>query len=580
MRFIRFFTIIILIGILHSCDTSDTEEYGNETGSLLNEIELLSKQGIDIPEVVTDEDIENCKQAVSMAEALGNDEIELHCLIRLTELQGKAEKHKDALESAKDALALAVEFDDQGSTAHVYRLIGKSYYHLASFHNAFENLEIALKLFNELNDTINIQDVMNIQGNIYFSYQDYDMAYSYYSQNLELSKYRNDNISIVKALTNIGLIYSNRSSEEELSDDSITLLRDKAEEYINSALLFNKKTNRRLVTAEILFNLADVYRISGKYEEAIVTIKQALEISEELSDRVYIWSSISYANILLELDSIAAAESILLVTLKNAEDQDLKESMINIYSLLSNIYNEKENYKLAYKYYTSYSYLSQTIFTIDYKNQIDAVKIASELEAAEKLDEIENQHYFYRTLILVLIIVAGLIIFTLFYYQLRQRNTNVNLENKLLNERLETRNRELTLRIMALIQRNEVEKEIVQKLNALKLKLKKENQKEVSDILRSFSFKQNDLLWKEFEIRFENVHQDFFSMLSKLYPELTTNEKRLCAFLYLDMSSKDISAITGQSIRALNVARTRLRKRFNLTNDTQTISAFLNSLRG
>jgi len=100
---------------------------------------------------------------------------------------------------------------------------------------------------------------------------------------------------------------------------------------------------------------------------------------------------------------------------------------------------------------------------------------------------------------------------------------------------------------MALIQRNEVEKEIVQKLNALKLKLKKENQKEVSDILRSFSLKQNDLLWKEFEIRFENVHQDFFSKLSQLYPELTTNEKRLCAFLYLDMSSKDISAITGQS---------------------------------
>jgi len=177
----------------------------------------------------------------------------------------------------------------------------------------------------------------------------------------------------------------------------------------------------------------------------LVTIKEALTISENLSDRVYIWSNISYANILLELDSIDVAESVLLQTLEAAEGHDLKESMINIYSLLSNIYDEKENYKLAYRYYTSYSYLTQTIFTIDYKNQIDAVKIASELEAAEKLDEMEKQHSYYRLLLLVLFVVAGSIIFTLVYYQLKQRNTNVNLENKLLNERLETRNRELTL---------------------------------------------------------------------------------------------------------------------------------------
>jgi hypothetical protein len=72
------------------------------------------------------------------------------------------------------------------------------------------------------------------------------MAYSYYSQNIELSKYRDDNISIVKALTNIGLIYSYRSLEEDLSDDSIAFLHDKPEAYMNSALFTNKVTNRRL----------------------------------------------------------------------------------------------------------------------------------------------------------------------------------------------------------------------------------------------------------------------------------------------------------------------------------------------
>lgn len=578
MKIIKVLFVVILAVLFHGCENSIDNEQNNEVNSLMNEIELLSLQGIDIPEVVTDNDIEKCRDAISMAQAVGNIEIELQCRIRLVELLSKAENFTEALDNAKDALELAVESEDKNLIAVVYRLIGESYYDLASFHNAFENLEIALKLFNELNDTVNIQDVMNIQGNIYFSYRDYDMAYSYYKQNLEISKLRNDNVSITKALTNIGLIYSNRSMEEGLSQDSIDYLYEKSLEYINNALLFNRKTNSRLVTAEILFNLADVYRGAGNYEDALKHIKQALEISKPISERVYIWSSVSYANILLEIDSINEAETVLLNSLSVAEKYELKESLINIYSLLSQIYNEKEDYKLAYKYYTEYSYLTQEVFTIGYKKQIDAVKLTSEMEADEKLEKVQSRHRFLRNILILSILIAGLIISILIYLRLRQRSANISLENKLLNERLETRNRELTLRIMALIQRNEVEKEIVQKLNGLKLKLKKEYQKEIADILSSLSFKQNDLLWKEFEIRFENVHQDFFSKLSKLYPELTTNEKRLCAFLYLDMSSKDISAITGQSIRALNVARTRLRKRFNLTNDSQTISAFLNSL--
>jgi hypothetical protein len=45
----------------------------------------LNYYHIDIPEVVTDEDIEKCRQADSIPDAMGNDEIELHCIIRLTD---------------------------------------------------------------------------------------------------------------------------------------------------------------------------------------------------------------------------------------------------------------------------------------------------------------------------------------------------------------------------------------------------------------------------------------------------------------------------------------------------------------
>ena len=570
--------LIFVLGIIVGCTEVSNRQIDANQGNKLLGIDSLLNNSSDIPYFVTDDDIVMWEQAVNLAHAVNNDEVELECLIRLFVLNEKAENFSDALETGKRALHIAKKLHNKKSLADIYRLFGKTYYHMAIFHKAFENLDIALKLYTELNDTTNIQDVMNMQGNVYFSYNDLDMAYSYYERNLELGQARNDNNAISKALVNIGVVFSERALKLGVSEDSIEYFNQQAIEYINNSMVFNNKTNQRLATAEIQSNLAEVYRIAGDYDNALINIKDALIISKEISSRVYIWSNITYSNILVDLDSIKAAERILILVEKLAKDDDYDELLITIYSSLSKIYDKQEKYELAYFYYLEYSKLSQSIFSLDHKKQIDAIKLARELEFEEKQLEIENQYTYYQTMIIFFLLFSVIIIILLFYSRLRQRSTNINLENTLLEERLETRNRELTTRIMALIQRHEAEKEIVKKLSALTLKLNRDSQKEVSDIIRGISFKQNDQLWKEFEIRFESVNKEFFTKLANKYPELTTNEKRLCAFLYLDMSSKDISAITGQSIRALNVARTRLRKRFNLTNDTQSISGYLNYL--
>ncbi len=578
MKLLKTLLIVLVISLAQGCVETSVEKGDMENTQLLVEIESLLSYRNEIPDIVTEDDLEKCQQAVNMAKAMDNEEIELICLARLIELQNKAENYKDALATGKEAISLANMSDDDKTLANIYRLIGLNYYDMAIFHEAFKNLEIALKLFQNINDTVGIQEVMYLQGNIYFSYDDYEMAFSYYNQNLELSRVCEDDVSIAKALTNIGLVYHGLTVDTTLSMDSVDILNDLAIEYISNALLYNKKTDDRQNTAKILLNLAYLHRHNGDYDEALNSVKEAMIFSYGSSERVHAWLNISYAYILYEMDSVDVAEEVLLEALILAKENELKKSLIDIYSLLSDVYVSKLDYELAYNYYTNYSDLMHSVYKIDYKKQIDAIKKASELKAEENLQDIEQQQKNYRVFIISFLLISVFTLIILFNYRLRQRQTNINLENKLLNERLETRNRELTLRIMTLIQKNEVDKDIVQKLNSLKSKVKKECQGEVQNILRCFSFKKNDQLWKEFEIRFESVHQDFFTKLSKAYPRLTTNEKRLCAFLYLDMSSKDISAVTGQSIRALNVARTRLRKRFNITNDVQSISGFLNSI--
>jgi DNA-binding CsgD family transcriptional regulator len=63
--------------------------------------------------------------------------------------------------------------------------------------------------------------------------------------------------------------------------------------------------------------------------------------------------------------------------------------------------------------------------------------------------------------------------------------------------------------------------------------------------------------------------------LNEKFPDLSPSERRLCAFLKLDMTTKEISAITHQNAKSIDVARTRLRKKLNLTGTDHNLITFL-----
>jgi DNA-binding CsgD family transcriptional regulator len=96
----------------------------------------------------------------------------------------------------------------------------------------------------------------------------------------------------------------------------------------------------------------------------------------------------------------------------------------------------------------------------------------------------------------------------------------------------------------------------------------------IFDIQRSMDSE----IWKEFEVRFQQVHSEFYKKLNKQFPDLSANEKKLCAFLRLNMSTKDIAALLHRSENSISVARTRLRKKLNITNTDIELINFLTNL--
>ena len=86
------------------------------------------------------------------------------------------------------------------------------------------------------------------------------------------------------------------------------------------------------------------------------------------------------------------------------------------------------------------------------------------------------------------------------------------------------------------------------------------------------------LQWDEFELRFLQVHLDFNKKIHALSPKLSSSERRLCYFLLLDMSTKEIATITGQTNRAVELGRIRLRKKLGLTNTETGLFDFLSNV--
>jgi DNA-binding CsgD family transcriptional regulator len=130
-----------------------------------------------------------------------------------------------------------------------------------------------------------------------------------------------------------------------------------------------------------------------------------------------------------------------------------------------------------------------------------------------------------------------------------------------------------------MVQQQETNEAIIQKLHSRFVTYSTEVRCELSAIIQDLERENTSkTIWEEFEHRFIAVNPEFYQTLLQSFPDLTQNEKRLCAFLKLNMNTKEISTITGQTPHSINVARTRLRKKLGLSNSEVCTCDFLSAL--
>ncbi|MGM5469562.1 triple tyrosine motif-containing protein [Flavobacteriaceae bacterium LMO-SS05] len=154
--------------------------------------------------------------------------------------------------------------------------------------------------------------------------------------------------------------------------------------------------------------------------------------------------------------------------------------------------------------------------------------------------------------------------------QLENEQKIMQIKNEKLNQDIESKNRELAISTMSIIKRNEV-------LSSIKKELKKN--KHITGRNPAIRLIDNNLNsasdWAFFEQAFNNADKDFLGKIKEFHPGLTPNDLRFCAYLRLNLSSKEIAPLLNISIKSVETKRYRLRKRLGLDHDESLVNYIL-----
>ncbi|MBO3115979.1 tetratricopeptide repeat protein [Winogradskyella sp. DF17] len=446
-----------------------------------------------------------------------------------------------------------------------------------------ESLEIAkAKNFNAL-----LPHLFNNTGLVFQQIEDYDDAVTNFEKAYDIFLANNDEANSVYPLYNIALIKSILGKDDEAIDGYLNLVS------------YHLKTENWVSLAQIYNSISEIYFNNEEYTKATEYLEMALTSVKDKSDSFNTGPTSFYkatiytnaAEIYHQENNEELAKSFAHKAIKLSLQNSYKLNMMKSARILADIYDK--SYRLDSALYYHKKYID---FSNQYQEEYD-VKQLTKLKMQNQFDEILRQNeidriykeasYKNREIKFIAGTVAvGLLAIILILLFINQKNKtaklelkeqNLQLEKKELNQRLEYKKKELASNMMYLMEKNEFITSISKKLIELKPDAKKDNKDLIQQIINEIRQNSSTKMWEEFEVRFKEVHKDFYNALHAAHPNLTLNEVKICAFLRLNMTTKEISAITHQSVKSINMARFRLRKKLNIERDDNLVG-YLNSL--
>lgn len=403
---------------------------------------------------------------------------------------------------------------------------GRAYIDLKMYKKAIVELKMGLKVNR---DPINLNQqsiINNAMGMAYQELENYDKALESFRKFYSISRARNDSVNFLYGLANIGEVFNLMGQH------------DSALFYFNAAKKVNATIQNRQAQAAILGNLAEVYHSNGDYLQSNLLLHQS----------VY-WCRIA------KLNKFRMANYELFIS--NFDSLGQTDSSIYYYKKLLHF---KDSINLLDR--------SSTINYLDAQNKANSRMRDAQI-LAQKLKN-RNSFLILSTAITALIILLLILLYN--RYKLGQKI--YKKETAELSKTIDEKNRELVGKILS-----EHEKEMDKAIGVeiIKKVIASEKDAHTVEVLNKLMKDINkgrtvSFNWDNFKLHFEQVHPDFFNILKSNCPSLTTNELRQCAYMKMNLSTKEIAGLTNISDRAVQTARYRIKKKLQLPPETDLIS--------
>ena len=220
-------------------------------------------------------------------------------------------------------------------------------------------------------------------------------------------------------------------------------------------------------------------------------------------------------------------------------------------------------------------------------------KVRAKTNDSEKIQEtgitilISAPWYLSIWAIIVYLILSALIVYMVrkamhaFMYkrkmQMRKENEEEMKKRKMKME-LDHKAQDLAASTMNVIRKNEILLDIDSELESMSENMIDDKNKLLKKLAKiRHMIKENiqhDNIWQQFEENFDIVYDDFLKRLGEQYPYLTVSDKKMCAYLKMDLSSKEIAPLLNLTVRSVEMTRYRLRKKLGLSRE-DNLSEFL-----
>lgn len=521
-----------------------------------------------------------------------------------------------------EAYKYYAEADDQDGLFHVINACGLSEYHLGNFEAADSCYEKALDLAVRLNDSSYISDAKIHLGILYCEQQRLEEGIILFEEALAYYERMGNEEAVSDVLLNIGVVmkmvgeydqalkyFLESTSIQEISQVKSQLViryyhladlyldmneNEKAFEYCQKTMAVAEEIASKPFVAECNYLMGKYYMREKDYNQAINHFKTALIAAEKSSDKTLIANiNLWYANASVQLKNYNDVLKHASIAYQSAQELNLISVQKDASYTLFKTHEKIGNTKNALNWFEIYHNVSDSINYYDQQKEIKRIEARYNYEQKEQenellrnkssLQEIRLKNRTVTMFALALGILLSIVVIVLLINRIKYARA-LNREQQLLslkklddlNNELGEKKRELASKMMFLNQKNELIGRIIDQLKEMQ-NAPDIPSKEINALVNELRSDAPQSNWKEFETQFVQVHPDFYKRLYSKHPDLTSYEQRLCAFLRMNLNTKEIASITGRSAKSIEVTRSRIRQKLKLSRK-DNLSSFLASV--